>query len=347
MPTRPILTALIARIKTSAIASLVILSSLWFRSTALAASFDHPPLYREVRYVMGTLLDISLYHHDAGAARKSLDEAFSVAQRLDNLLSNYKPQSDINRLNQKAGRGRVKVTPELYEFLEAAKSLSQRTGGAFDITVGPLMNLWRDAHHRGEIPSFDSLRAAQARVGYHHLVLHPDLEVELSQEGMEIDTGGIGKGYAVDKILRLFRNYGVTRALINFGHSSIYAMGSPPQAHAWTLLLQFPNQRPLGLLELKDQALSASDTSGRSLEIAGIKYGHIVDPLSGIPITERVQTVVLAPSATEAEVLSKYVTLRGWKSVEKPKTWGKVQIMRIGENRAFHRTDDFPLSPLP
>lgn len=307
------------------------LSSAALQANLLTVQANSLKEYREVRYVMGTLLDITLYHHDAQEARKSFDEAFSLGQRLDGLLSNYQAQSEVNQLNQKAGQGKVKISAELYNLIERAKSLSQRTGGAFDITVGPLMFLWREAQKSGQLPSTTSIRAAQSLVGIHHVILYPSLEAELSRKGMQVDTGGIGKGYAVDKIVQLFRIRGITSALINFGHSSIYALGAPLKAQAWKLLIQFPGQSPLGILELKDQALSASNSLGSSFEIAGREYGHIIDPRTGIPVTQRIQTVVLTPSATEGEALSKYVILEGWKKGENQKTWGKVQVMRIGE----------------
>lgn len=298
--------------------------------------------YREIRYVMGTLLDITLYHRDREEARKSLAEAFSVAQRLDDLLSNYKTESEISRLNQRAGAGRIKVSPELYDFLALAMELWRKTGGAFDITVGPLMKLWKEAEEKGTLPSPSSLREALRLVGMRHVVLYGDFEVELARKGMAIDTGGIGKGYAVDKIAALFRRAGIKRSLINFGHSSIYALGIPPEANGWRVLLRFPGQEPLGILELKDQALSASDTFGRPLEIGGRKYAHIVDPASGIAISQRIQAVVLGPSAAEAEALTKYVILKGSKR-EEATGWSQVQILRIDETGKILRSKNFPL----
>lgn len=319
------------------------LSSAALQANLLIIQANSLKEYREVRYVMGTLLDITLYHHDPKEARKSLDEAFSLAQRLDDLLSNYKPQSEVSRLNGKAGKGRVKVSEELYEFLTLAKSLSEKTQGAFDITVGPLMNLWEDAHEKRELPSSDSIKAAGLLVGAHHITLHSNFEVEMAPKGVKIDTGGIGKGYAVDKIVELFRGEEITRALINFGQSSIYALGAPPQAREWKLVLQFPGQTPLGILELKDQALSASDSLGTHFAIVGKIYGHIMDPKTGIPIAARGQAVVLSSSATEAEVLSKYVILRGWTKENITRERGTTKILRIGETGEILRSENFPL----
>ncbi len=320
---------------------------LGFHVTPLDAQAHPLARYREARYVMGTILEITLYHHDAREARKYLDESFSLAQWLDELLSNFKPQSEVNQLNEKAGKGKVRISPELYDLISISNRLTLRTEGAFDITVGPLVKLWQEARKRRKPPSPASLRSARDLVGAHLLNLHPSLEVELGREGMQIDTGGIGKGYAVDQIVKLFRGYGISKALINFGHSSIYAVGSPPGDHGWKLLLQFPGQSPLGIVELKDQAMSASGTLGRSFEIGGRRYGHLIDPQSGIPLTERLQAVVLALTATEAEALSKYVILRGWSGEENLKAWSMIQIIRIGEEGDIQQSEGFPLNSLP
>lgn len=313
------------------------------RLNLVAARPEELRKYREIRYVMGTLLDITLYHHDAKEARRLLDSSFSLAQRLDDLLSNYKAQSKVSRLNERSGEGKVRISPDLYEFLTLAKSSSKKTQGAFDITVGPLMHLWKSAYERRELPPSDSIQAAKLLVGAQHIVLRPNFEVEMTPKGVEIDTGGIGKGYAVDKIVKLFRDKKTPSALINFGNSSIYALGAPPQAPGWKLVLQFPGQTPLGILELKDEALSASDSLGSHFAIAGKTYGHIMEPKTGIPITARILAVVLSPSAADAEALGKYVVLRGWKKPEEVQAWGPVRIMRIDEDGAMQCSPDFPL----
>ncbi|MEX0804314.1 MAG: FAD:protein FMN transferase [Candidatus Binatia bacterium] len=306
-----------------------------------AARAENAAPYREMRHVMGTVLEIIIYHDDAKEARRLLDRGFALAQNLDDLLSNYKPESEISRLNQRAGHGRIKVTPELYHFIAVTKQLWQKTDGAFDITIGPIMDLWKKAEKTGVPPSLRALEESLRLVGMRHIILHESFEIELCHKGMILDTGGIGKGYAVDEIASYLKRAGVKNALINFGHSSIYALGSPPELHAWRLLLKFPDQEPLGILELKDQAFSASDTFGRPFEIAGKKYAHLVDPKNGTPLTHRVQAVVLGPSSTEAEALSKYVILRGWK--RNSMLWDQTEVLRVTDNGEMERSESFPL----
>ncbi len=321
---------------------------LSFLADHLARAETLMPLqrYRQVRYVMGTLLDITLYHHDGWDARRTLNKAFSLAERLDGLLSNYKSQSEVSRLNQKGGKGRVPVSPEFYGLLLEAKELNLRTEGAFDITVGPLLDLWRSAGTRNELPASQSLEKILKLVGMNQVILHPDREVELLQKGVRIDTGGIGKGYAVDLIARLFRRSRIEAGLINFGQSSVYAMGSPPRSPSWALLLRFQDRDPEGVVKLKDQAFSASDSLGRSFMIRGKEYGHLIDPRNGKPVTERIRAVVLAPSATEAEALSKYVILRGCINKGGVAAWNRVQVMRMVRPGQSSCSEDFPLLPL-
>lgn len=302
-----------------------------------------PQKIRQVRFVMGTMLDITLYHHDVGIARKSLAEAFSLAERLDSILSNYKPLSEVSRLNHNAGTGKVRVSAELYELLSIAQRLTRKTHGAFDITVGPLMELWRSASKRHRPPSPQSVAQARTLTGMEKIVFYSNREVELEQKGIRIDTGGIGKGYAVDLMVHLLKHAGIKRGLVNFGLSSIYAIGSPPRAPAWRLLVQFPGQSPLGFIEVKDQALSASDSLSRSFQIEGKSYGHLIDPQNGLTVTERTQAMVLAPSATTAEALSKYVILRGCTNLEKIRG---LEAMLISERKTVQCPSRFPLIPL-
>jgi thiamine biosynthesis lipoprotein len=306
---------------------------------ALAAPVES---YSEARYVMGTILEITLFDADPARARRALDAAFATAERLDRLLTNYDERSEIGLLNRRAGSARAKLSPETYEFLALSRELSARSGGAFDITVGALVKLWKEAAARKQLPQQSQIREARALVDYKRLALHPPLEASVEAKGMAVDTGGIGKGYAVDRLVRLLRSLGIEAALVNFGRSSIYALGSPPGASGWRLLVRFPGREPLGTIALKDRALSASDALGRSAEIAGRRYGHIIDPATGVPLTEGAQAVVIGRSAAEAEVLSKYVLIRGWGRRES-KPWGEVEVLRVDAAGNKEASERFPL----
>ena len=197
----------------------------------------------------------------------------------------------------------MEVDPELRAVLEAAHEAGAATGGAFDVTVGPLIELWVEAAHGDKLPTEAALSAARRRVGVSRLRIEPGGRVSLGP-GTTIDLGGIAKGFALDRIAAELRAAGFDRGLLSFGQSSIQALGRPPDAPGWRLLLRSPDEDFGGLVLLEDQALSVSSTLGQWSEVEGRRYGHVIDPRSGRPIERGRQAAVVAATAAEAEVLS-------------------------------------------
>ncbi|HXV37568.1 MAG TPA: FAD:protein FMN transferase [Myxococcota bacterium] len=267
------------------------------------AQSSPPRAISDGRLAMGTLLEISLEGVNARRAARALDDAFAEALRLDGLLSIYDPASEISRLNRAAGRGLQPVDPAVAEVLALSIRYAELTAGAFDVTVGPLVDLWRRAAERGAPPSAAELADARARVGAQQIRLAPG-QAALAHAGAMLDLGGIAKGYALDRMLPLLERRGVTRALLSFGQSSIWAIGAPEQLDGWRLFVRAPDGGLAGLITLRDQALSVSGSQGQWVEIGGRRYGHIVDPRSGEPLRVARQALVVAPSAALAEALS-------------------------------------------
>ncbi len=259
---------------------------------------------------MGTVLEITLYGEGAPEA---LEPLFELARQLDSLMSSYDPDSDVSRLNRTAGVGPQEVDPRVNELLQQAVVHSNLTRGSFDVTIGPLVALWIGAAERGAPPSAADLAAARSHVGADHLVFYADGTVELSDPGARVDLGGIAKGYALDRMRPLLHDRGIRNALLNFGQSSTWALGAPPDAKGWRLLVRGPGEGFLGVMRLTDQALSVSGSLGQWVEIGGRRYGHVLDPRSGQPLTRRRQALVVAPSATLAEALSKALLILGEK----------------------------------
>ena len=262
------------------------------------------------RYVMGTALEITLHGPEPEALARALEALFAEAEQLDALLSVHVRDSDLSRLNRAAGRGPVAVDPILADVLSASLSASRITGGAFDVTVGPLVALWVEAARRDALPSDEALSAARARVGTDGIRLHGDARAELV-EGTSVDLGGVAKGYALDRMRPVLETHGVEGALLNFGQSSTWAFGRPPDAPGWRLLTRAPGGGFAGLVTLRDQALSVSGSLGQWARIGGRRFGHVLDPRSGRPLTRRRQAIVVAPSATLAEVLSTALLILG------------------------------------
>ena len=262
------------------------------------------------RPAMGTVLEITLVGPDARALRAAMDPLFAEATRLDRLMTPWDAASDAARLNAAAGRGPLPVAPEVADLLARSAALSSLTRGAFDVTLGPLVSLWNEAGARGEVPSREAVAAARSRVGASQLRVGSDGRVELAA-GAAVNLGGVAKGYALDRMLPLLRAAGARAALLSFGQSSAWALGAPPGAAGWRLLARAPGGGFLGILTLRDRALSVSGSQGSFALIGGRRYGHVIDPRSGEPLVEERLALVVAPDATLAEALSKAVLVLG------------------------------------
>lgn len=264
------------------------------------------PAASDGRYVMGTVLEITLADApDASAARRTLDVVFARASRLDALLSRQRPDSALARLNRHAGAGPQAVDPHLARLLAESIAWSRATAGSFDVTVGPLVRLWEEAARRGAPPTPAELAGARALVGAEGLDAAPPRRAEIRRPGACVDLGGIAKGYALDRLAEQLRAAGHGRALLSFGQSSVWALGAPPDAEGWRLLVRDGADGYAGLVTLRDQALAVSGSLGQWSEIAGRRYGHVIDPRTGLPLVRRAQAVVVAPRASGAEALAK------------------------------------------
>lgn len=280
---------------------------LAFVRTALGAD-----CLQDGRYVMGTVLQVTLCHAEAWQNQAAADQLFASATRLDQLLTTFSAESTISRLNAHAGRGPQAVPVEVATILSLSRQYWQLTHGSFDITVGPLMNVWRQAATTQALPSPVALQQARVRVGSDKLVLGSDGTVALARSGMVLDLGGIGKGYALDSVSAALTARGVVNALLDFGQSSMVALGHPPDARAgWRLLLRSPSGQTVGVVTLRDQSLSVSGNFGQDFVIRGQRYGHVLDPRIGQPLRRDLLACVLAPSAAQAEALSKALLVLG------------------------------------
>jgi thiamine biosynthesis lipoprotein len=266
---------------------------------------------REIHYVMGTLLDITRHHDTEEERKRLLRRCFQEARRLEEVFSTHDDDSDLSRLNQHAGLGPCEINREVWSALEICLRLGRQTEAALDITIGPLIDLWRAAEEDGTLPSPASVEEALGRTGISKVELHPDGRVQLRQAGMRLDLGGIGKGYAVDRLRELLIHEGVERAFINFGRSSLAAIGSPPERQAWPVLIQDDERGLIGVVHLRDQVLSASGSFGQSREIGETRYGHLIDPQDGFPLRHPALGVAVARTATEAEALTKALVILG------------------------------------
>jgi thiamine biosynthesis lipoprotein len=273
-----------------------------------AQPYPEPPLYHQegTRLSMACVYAIDAYGPDAAALPRILDEAFDEVDRIDRLMSHYKANSPLSRVNREAARGPVAVEPELFDLIAEAMRYNRESDGAFDITVGPLMKAWGFFGGEGRVPSDDELTAARRHVGSTHVILNPaEKTIRFDEAGVELDLGGIAKGYAVDRVVRLLKERQIAAALVSSGGSTIYGLGAPPGREGWDVLLQDPvDSRKTALtVTLKDRALSVAGRSEKSFESGGVRYSHIMDPRTGRPVQGVLSVAVLARTGTAGDAL--------------------------------------------
>ena len=258
---------------------------------------------------MATRFEIVLHGGDSSALRAAGEEALDEIDRLEAQLSLYRPGSEVARLNAQAHDHAVRVTPGLFRLLEQARSLSQATQGAFDITIAPLVRCWGFMGGTGALPEESAVAEARTLVGTHLLELDAEnLTVRCARLGVMLDFGAIGKGYAVDRAAELLREAGVTSALIHGGTSTAFALGRSPDGARWKIAVTSPTNesaaQPVAVVELEDESLSVSAVWGRAFRAGGKNYGHIIDPRTGRPAEHARLSAVVLRSATETDALS-------------------------------------------
>ena len=281
----------------------VTLCALW-----LVAPSPRPPLYHHeaTRLSMACVYAIDAYGPDAAALPRIVDEAFDEVDRIDRLMSHYKADSPLSRINREAAIHPVTVEPELFDFIAVALRYNRESGGAFDITVGPLMKAWGFFGGDGRMPSGDQLAAARRHVGAAHIVLNPaERTIAFDEPGVELDLGGIAKGYAVDRAIALLERRQVAAALVSAGGSTIYGLGAPPGRPGWDVTIQDPidSRKAAITVVLKDRALSVAGRSEKSFESGGVRYSHIMDPRSGRPVQGMLSVAVLTSTGTAGDAL--------------------------------------------
>jgi FAD:protein FMN transferase len=268
------------------------------------------------RNAMATRFELVLMGADAARLRAAGEEALAEVDRLEARLSLYRPSSEIARVNAQAAREPVRVSPQVFHLLEHARQLHRETGGAFDIAMGPLVRCWGFMNNSGRIPDPAQLQEARQQAGLGHVSLDSQsVSVRFDREGVMIDLGAIGKGYAIDRAAEILREAGVERALLHGGTSTVYGLGAPPDQQGWKVAIAgSPDEsesNTIATVLLRDSALSVSAVWARSFEAEGKKFGHVIDPRTGEPVNNAVLSAVALPSATETDALSTALLVLG------------------------------------
>ena len=252
---------------------------------------------------MGTLFRLQLYAGSEAEAKKAADAGFARVKQLNAILSDYQNDTELMKLCAKAGTGPVVVSPELLTVLKASVVWSQRSGGQFDVTCGPLIQLWRRSRRTREMPKENSIREAQALIGYQSMMIDDARgTVELKKPKMRLDLGGIAKGYVADEVLKVLKAHGITSACVAAG-GDITVSERPPGSEGWVVgisALDQNGQPPVKLL-LENQAVSTAGDLEQYVEIEGKRYSHIVDLQTGLGIIGRRSCTVVSSRGIDSD----------------------------------------------
>lgn len=288
---------------------------------------------------MGTVLEITVIAPDEITGQRWIDGCFEQIDAIERLVSRWEPESMISRLNRSAleADARLPAGPTVIGILSDAKRLASETDGAFDVTVGPLIALWREQSLANELPDEENLATTRSRVGTSRIILEEGF-VTLTP-GTSIDLGGLAKGWALEQVESWLREQGADRALLNFGGSSLLALGTPLDAPTWRVLVG-AGERRLGVLSLSDAHASVSASLGQTYPIGAQQFGHVIDPRTGWPVSHEVVSIAIGTSGATAEAWSTALLVRGAEGVIDATTAG-VDVMVV-DGGSLTVSDDFP-----
>lgn len=259
---------------------------------------------------MGVGVRIVLYAPDDATARAAARAAFARMEALEDVMSDYRQESELRRLERDRAGAWIPVSGELFAVLARAVEIARASDGAFDPTVGPLVSLWRAARRNGRLPDEAALDSARALVGWERLTLDSSRHtVRLAAAGMRLDLGGIAKGYITQAALETLREHGVCRALIEAG-GDIVAGDPPPARSGWQV--DAPGADALvatRAARLSGEAIATSGPTAQYVELGGVRYSHVVDPRTGIGLTNGVTATVIAPDGATADALATALTV--------------------------------------
>jgi len=303
--------------------------SIWPR-TRIEADSGH-------RLIMGTFARIVAVAADSSTAKKCVEAAFAELESVDELMSDYKSDSEISRINSDAYESDVNVSEPTFQVLSKAVYFSRLSGGAFDITVGPLVDLWRSAAEVNSVPTEAELQRARSKVGCDKLVLDASrMSVRFTVDGMRLDLGGIAKGYAIDRAVEAMQKCGAIGGMVDVG-GDIRCFGASPRGkNRWLIGLQDPGKprewlatdKPLLVLKLTNVAVATSGGYQRFTLVDGKKYSHIINSKTGYGRGGPASVTVICKNATDADALATAVSVMG---TEK----GLALIERLAQTEAI------------
>ena len=263
---------------------------------------------------MGTLVRITVYCTTPDEARAAFRDGFDRIRELDDALSDYKPESELSQITTRALGRPVRVSEDLFRVLQASQRLAEETGGAFDVTEGPVVRMWREARKTGHAPNDEALADAGARSGFKKLHLDAGARtVMVDAAGMALDVGAIGKGYAASEALGSIGKRGIRSALVAVSGDLAFS-NAPPGQSGWRIQIHSEDEAALGVpstVELTNRAVSTSGSSEQHLDVNGRRYSHVIDPASHMGLVSDITVTVVAPHGLEADGLDTAASVLG------------------------------------
>ncbi len=289
---------------------------------------------------MGSTMELKFYSPSEELFHRVVDACVERTKEIDRLFSNYRDDSVLAEVNRNAGVGPVSVPGEFLRLVRTSIKYSELTEGAFDITIGSLFELWRAETRAGRLPAPSRIRDALGCTGFRKIKIdEAKSQVFLDGDCVRLDFGAIGKGYAVDEMVRIAKESGITRGLVNFG-GNIYAMNPPAGKKFWDVGVRKPGSGSeiISKLDLVNKGVATSGDYERYFEHAGKKYSHIIDPRTGWPAEDMTSVVAVSKTATEADVFSTAVSVLGPRGAKmfsrKDKSLGFLLVGKNGEKRS-------------
>jgi thiamine biosynthesis lipoprotein len=260
------------------------------------------------RTLMGTEARVVLYAPAERTAREAAEAAFERMSRLEDVMSDWRETSELSALGRAAGSASRPVSRDLFAVLVGARALAEASGGAFDPTVGPVVLLWREARRTGKPPAADRIDSARHLVGWRELELNPGPPptARLARDGMRLDLGGIGKGFAAQEAVELLRARGLPRALVSLA-GDVVCGDPPPGRDGWDVAIGAGGET----VPLARAAISTSGDAEQFVEIGGVRHSHVVDPRTGLALTGSSWVTVTAPDGAVADALSTAASVLG------------------------------------
>ena len=291
---------------------IVCLPFLTFFVAILCPHSSHPAnLFKYHQVAMGTVVEITLIGDDEETAKKAALQAFQEIKRIEHLMSPWIESSDVSRINRAAGKKWENVSPNTVKVIKKAEEVSEISEGAFDPTVGPLVQLWRKARERGVPPEMEDVRKTLNLVNFRNLVVNPEGKILLKKKGMEIDLGGIAKGYAVDKAFNLLIRLGYKNLIVNAGGD--LRVGGTKLDQPWSIGIQHPreSEKIVARISISDAAIATSGDYEKFFIYQGKRYHHIFNPKDGFPAEGCQSVSIIYKEGMMADALATAVFVLG------------------------------------